>query len=95
MDKTEKLVIDYLNASYGENPEFEEVQNELYNPYTFVLEKRKTYSINGQYICRVMLNDEVEFSSQLLMTILLLFDVGLDEIHPVIEEWFLNRIPRS
>lgn len=91
MDKTEKLVIEYLNASYGENPKFTEVESETYNPYTFALEKVMIYYMNEIPFCKVMFNNEIQFNDRLLMTVALLFDKDLKEIHHVIDAWFLEK----
>lgn len=91
MNKTEKLIIEYLNESYGENPKFIEMETEMYNPYTFMVEMRTFYYINEILFCRTMLNNEVKFNDELIMTILLMFDKDLTEIYHVIDSWFLEK----
>lgn len=91
MKNIDKIIIDYLNTSYGENPDFVATKLNVYNPYVFANEERIQYDYNGRYFCRVIGGD-VEFNTPLLITIVTLFDVELMDVHHLIEEWFNSKI---
>lgn len=91
MNRIDKLIIEYLESTYGENPEFVVMENRIYNPYTFSPETTKIYILNESAFCKFSLSDEIEFNDRLLMTIALLFDVDLKEIHPTLEDWFYKK----
>lgn len=91
MNRTDKLIIEYLDSAFGENPEFVVMENTIYNPYTFSSETRKIYILNERTFCKFSLSDEIEFDDRLLKTILLLFDTELDIIHRLLEGWFNKK----
>jgi hypothetical protein len=95
MNRTDKLIVEYLNASFGENPTFNTSVSRILNPYTFNTDKRTRFELNGQFFCHVTDGRPgISFCSALLKTINSLFDTNQFDSNRILEDWFHEKTPK-
>jgi len=88
-DKLNKLILLYIDNTYGENITISNRRE--YNVHSFMVERLSNkYDCKGKFFCRIETN-KIQFNAILLSTLVSLFNMEYGDTEFLLTDWFIHK----